>query len=76
MEDEEIEIEVNCKDCSSPILLDIAEGIFIKYSLLNGNGAISLLQYFYVPCPHCGKEWFMPYHDYLALCVITELNPN
>jgi len=66
-----IDLGINCPTCSSPLMLDIDNILFLGNVLPKSKEKSSLLQYVYVPCPDCGEHWFLPYHELLALLLIS-----
>jgi len=57
MEEEEIEIEINCPGCSSSILLSNIETDFIGLDFTDGEYIIfNISRHVFIPCPVCGKE--------------------
>ncbi|MDD5071752.1 MAG: hypothetical protein PHQ42_03385 [Patescibacteria group bacterium] len=79
MQDErmEIEIEINCPSCSSSIFFNNLEIDFIGLDFTDGENIIfNISRHISLPCLACGKEWFLPYVEFLALCAKIEICPN
>ncbi len=76
-EENEVEIEVGCSQCSFSFLLDPAEADFIGYDFWeDGKVLFNISQYILAPCPNCGKEWFLSYAEFLALCSEFDICSN
>ena len=76
-EENEIEIEVDCSECSSSFSVNAAEIDFFGYDFLeDGKALFNISQYVVATCPNCGEEWFLSYAQFLALCSELEMCPN
>ena len=75
--EEEIEIEIDCPSCFHTIPLNTAKVDYIGLNIMEGKRILfNISRHVIAICPNCGKEWFLRYHEFLALCSVIDICPN